>query len=329
MSDYVMAGDIAPRSIFISYQKNVQLRACAYARSQLRLIVMRIRASHPSASRYPKVILMTNEQCTTLKVLDNVPFGQIAGEHLFFALRLERPTWKNWLPGQFVMVRPSGWALDMLWARPFSICRVSNRDLVLFFQAVGRGTRRMASLKSGDEVLVWGPLGNSFEMEPDTPTLLLAGGIGIAPFVGYVHTHPRPWNLHMEFGHRMPLNCYPYESINEKIMGDAHHEQNPEDLAAFIDCMDKRIEEFAGQNGLVLACGPTPFLRTVQQLSQKHNARCQLSLETRMACGVGACLGCVTKVSDDMQVNGVAAGRAQVCNHGPVFWAHQVNLSED
>lgn len=273
--------------------------------------------------------IMTKEQCTVLKVLDNVPFGQVAGEHLFFALRLERPDWTDWLPGQFVMVRPSGWALDMLWARPFSICRVSPRDLVLFFQAVGRGTRRMATLKSGDEVLVWGPLGNGFAVEPETPTLMLAGGIGIAPFVGYTHHHPKPWNLHMEFGHRMPLNCYPFESINEKIMGDAHHETSREDLAAFIERMDKRIAEYAAQDGLVLACGPTPFLTTVQRLALQHGARCQLSLETRMACGVGACLGCVTKVSDDMHATGVAAGRAQVCEHGPVFWAHQVTLEEN
>lgn len=271
---------------------------------------------------------MNNEQCTTLKVLDNVPFGQVSGDNLFFALRLERPEWKNWQPGQFVMVRPRGWALDMLWARPFSICRVSTRDLVLFFQVVGRGTRKMAELKSGDEVMVWGPLGNSFAVEPDAPTLLLAGGIGIAPFVGYAHHHPKPWNLHMEFGHRMPLSCYPYESINEKIMGDAHLEEQPEDLTRFIELMDRRVAEHAEQNGLVLACGPTPFLKTVQHLAAKHGARCQLSLETRMACGVGACLGCVTRMADGVYANGVEGGRAQVCNHGPVFWADQVNLTE-
>ncbi len=273
-----------------------------------------------------KGMKMSNKQCATLKVLDNVPFGQVGGETFFFALRLERPDWKTWEPGQFVMVRPVSWAFDMLWGRPFSICRVSQRDLVLFFQVAGRGTRRMAELKSGDEVRVWGPLGNSFVVEPDSPTLLLAGGIGIAPFVGYAHHHPKPWNLHMEFGHRMPLSCYPYESINEKIMGDAHLEEKPEDLAAFIDVLDRRIREHAEQNGLVLACGPTPFLKTVQHLAQKHSARCQLSLETRMACGVGACLGCVTKMADDVVAGGVPGGHAQVCEQGPVFWSHQVIL---
>ncbi len=183
---------------------------------------------------------MNTSACTDLKVLDLVPFGQTGGEARFFALRLERPQWADWKPGQFVMLRPAGWALDMLWARPFSICRISARDLVIFFQVVGRGTARLAQLRTGDVVHVWGPLGNAFAMEPDTPTLMLAGGIGIAPFIGYAHTHPKPWNLWMDFGHRMPLGCYPFESINEKIMADSHHEEGPEDLSRFIETMGRR-----------------------------------------------------------------------------------------
>ena len=91
--------------------------------------------SELAAGNYDKVTeIMHQEQCTTLTVLDNVPFGSVSGESLFFALRIERPEWADWQPGQFVMLRPEGWALDMMWARPFSICRVSKRDLVIFFQ---------------------------------------------------------------------------------------------------------------------------------------------------------------------------------------------------
>ena len=116
-----------------------------------------------------------------LAVIDNVPFGLTGSQGRFFALRLERPDWKSWAPGQFVMLRPQGWALDMPWARPFSICRVSTNELVIFFQVAGRGTEKMAKLRRGDKVHLWGPLGNRFAVEGGTPTLLLAGGIGIAP----------------------------------------------------------------------------------------------------------------------------------------------------
>lgn len=127
-----------------------------------------------------------------LAVIDNVPFGLTGSQGRFFALRLERPDWKSWAPGQFVMLRPQGWALDMPWARPFSICRVSTNELVIFFQVAGRGTEKMAKLRRGDKVHLWGPLGNRFAVEGGTPTLLLAGGIGIAPFVGYAERHPTP-----------------------------------------------------------------------------------------------------------------------------------------
>lgn len=272
---------------------------------------------------------MNTPACTELTVLDLVPFGQTGGEARFFALRLERPLWAAWKPGQFVMLRPEGWALDVLWGRPFSICRVSARDLVIFFQVVGRGTARLAQLRTGDVVHVWGPLGNAFAMEPDTPTLMLAGGIGIAPFIGYAHTHPKPWNLWMDFGHRMPLGCYPFESINEKTMADSHHEEGPEDLARFIEIIGRRMREFRDQSGLVLACGPTPFLRTVRSFALEYGVRTQLSLETRMACGVGACLGCVCRTTQQWPDQTRAGGNVQTCTHGPVFWAEQITLDDE
>ena len=89
-----------------------------------------------------------------LAVVDNVPFGNTGAEGRFFALRLERPEWKGWAPGQFVMIRPQGWALDMPWARPLSSCRVSSRVLVLFFLVSGRGTARLARLSRGERVHV-------------------------------------------------------------------------------------------------------------------------------------------------------------------------------
>lgn len=271
---------------------------------------------------------MNTPSCLDLKVLDLVPFGFSSDDTGFYALRLERPEWGTWTPGQFVMIRPAGWALDMLWARPFSICRVSKRDLIIFFQVAGRGTARLTELKPGDTVHLWGPLGTGFAVEPETPTLLLAGGIGIAPFVGYVHEHPKPWNVWIEFGHRMPLGCYPFESISDKIMADSHHEQGPEDRTKFIAHIKERIADFATKNGLVLACGPTPFLRTIRETALEHGVRAQLSLENRMACGVGACLGCVCNTTEKWPEEEKRNSRIQTCSSGPVFWADQINFDE-
>jgi len=282
---------------------------------------------------------MSQPTLSQLTVMDLVPFGNAGIETGFYALRLTPPEWERWAPGQFVMLRPSQASPEYMWGRPFSICRVTPRDMVIFFQIRGRATTAMSKLVSGDVLDVWGPLGNSFAMEAKTPTLLLAGGIGIAPFVGYVQNHPTPWDLSMEFGHRMPIECYPIDSITEYTMAEAHLEKDATDRQPFIDRMDQRIAQYA-ENGLVLACGPTPFLQTVQLLSQRHKARTQLSLETRMACGVGACLGCVVKTHlppDDgapIVVHGESdfalrsrGHNVQTCTCGPIFWADSVTLA--
>ena len=269
---------------------------------------------------------MSQSTSCELDVLDLVPFGQTGNESRFFALRLSRPDWTRWRPGQFVMIRPRNFGLDIPWARPLGICHMTSRHMICFFQVRGKGTRRMSELRSGDKVRVWGPLGNGFAVEPDTPTLLLAGGMGIVPFVGYVSEHPKPWNISMLFGHREHISCYPVDSINEHVPLDSLREAESGDLDDFIFTIQERMSEYADQKGLVLACGPTPFMRTVQKFAAELGVRCQVSLENRMACGVGACLGCVTKTTESWPVEEKREGLVQVCNHGPVFWSDQVEL---
>lgn len=269
---------------------------------------------------------MSQPSSCLVKVLDLVPFGPEAGPRQFFALRMERPAWEHWRPGQFMMLRPRSFGLDIPWGRPFGICHMTEHHLVCFFQVVGKGTARMADLKAGDVVQVWGPLGNGFALEPETSTLLVAGGMGIVPFVGYAHTHPKPWNVSMLFGHRASVRSYPLDSINERITVDTLHETVPGELDNFIYILRERMAEYADQNGLVLACGPQPLLRTVQGFAAELKVRTQLSLETRMACGVGACLGCVTHTTEAWPVPGKRDWPVQTCTHGPVFWAQHIVL---
>ena len=273
-------------------------------------------------------------------VIDLVPFGQRRESDNQYALRLSNPGWADWRPGQFVMLRKPGTETSPLLARPFSICRLSPTGLILFFQEAGRMTSQLARVQPGDVFDIWGPLGNGFAVEPDSPTLLLAGGIGVAPFVGYVEGHPAAWNLSMEFGHRLSIDCYPLQSLNLKIAVDTFHEQTPDDLPRFIDHLEKRMARHAEEvadpanrsgTGLVLACGPTPFLRTVQQFAKKYSLRTQISLENRMACGMGACLGCVAKRSPAVGNAPDAEAQpgpafVQSCTHGPCFWSEDVVL---
>lgn len=260
-----------------------------------------------------------------LAVIDNIPFGLDGGEGHFFALRLEVPDWKGWAPGQFVMIRPQNWTLEIPWARPFSICRVTKEELVIFFQVSGKGTARMAYLKQGDRVHLWGPLGNRFSIEENS-TLLLAGGIGIAPFIGYVDIHPNPKNLSMMFSHKQPNDCYPLDSLSERINFFSFHEHTNEERNIFLHDVRSRMQEYALTNGLILACGPTPFLKFVQTVALEVVVRTQISLESRMACGIGACLGCVVLTTEKWPVKNMAGMPVPTCTNGPVFWADQIFL---
>ncbi len=245
-------------------------------------------------------------------------------DNSFWLLDLELPSGfqdSGWRPGQFVMLRPVSWTFEPLWARPFSICMAGNGVLRIFFQVAGRGTQAMTQLQPEDQVVIWGPLGNGFALELDTPTLLLAGGIGLAPFIGYAWAHPQPDLLFLLLGHRPPRTGYPLDLLPDSVSREAKRQTCDVDIACFVYDLETRIDEYARLGGLILACGPHPFLRAVQELVLKHGVRAQLSLENRMACGIGACLGCVTEVAgEDLPV--------KVCTQGPIFWAEDVKLEQ-
>lgn len=261
---------------------------------------------------------MQQGACGDVKVLGVERFGKAPGGGPAVAgLTLENPGWERVWPGQFVMVRPASWGLEPLWARPFSVHRADPETIRLLVQVVGRGTARLAALKAGETLTMWGPLGSFFAMEQKSPTLLLGGGVGAAPFRAYVESHPRPDLLRLVFGHTAPLSWYPWPDLAGGAAAEEFHEQGPGDLERFIALLAERIGELPPQ-GLVLACGPLPMLKTVKDLCARAGVRCQVSLENRMACGVGACLGCVCRT---------ASGElAQVCSRGPVFWAQDLDL---
>lgn len=238
------------------------------------------------------------------------------GLSTFYELHLEVPGFIGYQPGQFVMIRPKDWRVDPLLPRPFSIADLTDGVLKLFFQVVGKGTARLAALSKDDGVEVWGPLGHGFALNLGKPNLLLAGGMGIAPFVGLVRSAIDQASLSLIFGHRQPLSCYPFESLAKRVRAESHHQIKDEDIPAFLKVIEERMK--AQKDGQILACGPEPFLRAIQEKALRLNMPTQLSLEKRMACGVGACLGCV--------VEKTGQGLVQSCTQGPVFFADEITL---
>ncbi len=221
-------------------------------------------------------------------------------------------------PGQFVMVSAVPQATFL--KKAISIHAVENGKLGIAIQAVGPGTEALLALNTGDTVAVIGPLGNGFDVGiRDTTVMVVAGGIGKAPF---------RWLCEelVNNGNQIVLICGGRDATALKGLGWA------DDMA---EVTVRLVSEdgSVGRRGFVTAamddingferiytCGPTPMLRAVQQLALEHQVPCQLSLEGKMACGVGVCLGCTCERREE------DVPYAKVCTDGPVFWAEEVRL---
>jgi dihydroorotate dehydrogenase electron transfer subunit len=232
-------------------------------------------------------------------------------------------------PGQFVMIRLPGHN-DPLLGRPFALYDTVLNDagqplaLDVVYLVVGKLTGLLAALRPDDRVEVWGPLGNGF---PDFPNLdhiaLVAGGIGQTPFLahvrdllgtrGYGGRPPRRMaqRVSLYYGVRTAELAAGIEDF--RAAGAMVHLATDDGTLGFHGFVTQLLEAHAPPQHLV-GCGPEPMLRALAQLAGRWGVPCHLSLETPMACGVGICFSCVTRVrtADGWDYR-------RVCVDGPIF----------
>ncbi len=224
-------------------------------------------------------------------------------------------------PGQFVMVRLPDRHIPLL-RRPFSVHnRLVEGDEVcgfeLLYKVVGQGTRAMSGLGAGDFLDVLGPLGNGFTCpEGLGRVFLVAGGVGVACL----------WYLALFLREHKGVRCTVF--LGGRSASDilCQEEFNSMDGKSYITTEDGSL----GQKGvitslvhktlevdrkpdIIYACGPTAMLKAVSDIAATHSVRCQISLETAMACGFGVCLGCAVQKSDG------SGDYLHACTDGPVF----------
>ncbi len=223
-------------------------------------------------------------------------------------------------PGQFLQVAV-GRTHDPLLRRPLSIHDCVDGEVVLLFHPAGRGTNLLAEKKPGDSLNVLGPLGKGFPLPAGQTAVLVAGGIGIAPLF-YLAKVLKGAGKEIVFlaGARDTGSLYippelPALAADLRFTTDdgsaGRRGLVTEELPAILD----RIK------GEVYACGPLPMLREVARIARNSGVPCHVSLEARMACGVGACQGCtVAAVAGDWQKY------KRVCVEGPVFGSGEVIL---
>jgi dihydroorotate dehydrogenase electron transfer subunit len=232
-------------------------------------------------------------------------------------------------PGQFVMLGFQD-GRDPLLRRPFSIHRLialngAFRGIELLYKVVGPATRRMAQLKAGDSVSLLGPLGSAYRVPAQARRVYLAaGGIGVAPLL-FLAERLKPMRPHLD-GWRLFLGGRSREDLlcaeRFETLGIAVH-LTTDDGSFGAQCLVTHPFEVAvaaAPPDLVLACGPPGMLQCVLGIVRRHRIPCQVSIETMMACGMGACLGCAVEGRRE-------TGRyLHACLDGPVFDAADIEL---
>ena len=225
-------------------------------------------------------------------------------------------------PGQFIGVYTQD--KSMLLPRPISICGADpeKRQIRLVFRKAGKGTAEMAGWKAGTKADVLGILGNGYDPEKlyGKKVLLLGGGIGIPPLLGLAAAISKGAEVQAVLGYR----------DHETFLADEFRAYGEVFIASEDGSAGTKgnvmtvIDQFGLAGSCLCACGPVPMLKAVQQYAAESGTEAYLSLEARMACGVGACLGCVCETAGTDEHSGVR--NARVCAEGPVFSAEKVVL---
>lgn len=241
-------------------------------------------------------------------------------------------------PGQFIGVYTSD--ASKILPRPISICQINKgKDgaalrLVYRVSREGAGTDNISKYKAGDEVYILGILGNGYDLEKmaDKDVVIMGGGIGVPPML----------ELTRSLVEAKKAGTVAYKSISvvlgyrdsNMFLKDDFAALEGDDVKLYIATEDGSvgtrgnvINACAEQNitgDVVCACGPMPMLRAIVGWSKEHNMKAYISLEERMACGVGACLGCITKTKEIDDHSHVY--NARICTDGPVFDADDLEL---
>ena len=237
-------------------------------------------------------------------------------------------------PGQFINVKCSD-GIDPILRRPLSICSIDekNKSVIVTFRKKGRGTAYLAEKKSGDLLDLVGPLGNGFENSKKYRNIaVVGGGIGIFPLLFLLQQKSADsfCNITAYIGFetksKIILENEFAQCCNNLLLstddGSKGYKGFITDLLEY-DLMQRKNED--EKYDIIYSCGPVPMMKKVAETAMRQRIKCQVSLEQRMGCGIGACLSCVCKIKQNQNNDWIYK---RVCKDGPVFWGEEVDFDD-
>ena len=239
-----------------------------------------------------------------------------------FSMWLQTEAAESAGPGQFISMYTNDGS--KLLPRPISICEIDKENglLRVVYRVTGAntGTKQFSEMKAGDTLPIIGPLGNGFPLEAASgkKAFLMGGGIGVPPILELAKQ----------------LDCEKQIVVGYRDAQTFLKEEFEKNGALYISTEDgsvgtkgnvmDAIRENAIDADIIYACGPNPMLRAIKQYAEEKNIVCYISMEERMACGIGACLACVCKSKEKDHHSNV--NNKRICKDGPVFLSTEVEL---
>jgi dihydroorotate dehydrogenase electron transfer subunit len=249
----------------------------------------------------------------------------------YFLLQVQSPQQAGLVqPGHFFMLgmQHSDFSADPLLNRPISVLDVTpdpdNNPAIIHFliKEVGRGTRLLSRVRAGDNLLCHGPLGTTFpEPPPGTSVALVGGGVGIAPLYFCARRWGGTTEMAVFYGGRtaddLPLKEHlSTTDLRRQVLVTENGSLGERGLVT------EPLPEYLASNSVarVYCCGPNPMMQAVAQITESTQVHLWVSMENRMGCGLGACLGCVMPIRE-----GGRTSMVRICKEGPVFKGEQID----
>ena len=208
--------------------------------------------------------------------------------------------------------------------RPISICEIDKKagTIRLVYRTVGEGTHQFSTLKKGDKIDVLGPVGNGYDLDSTKP-ILMGGGIGIPPMLQLAKEFAAKGLSKTDIKVVLGFRIHGFLLDEFKKVSTVYISSDSGAIGVKGNVIDA-AREYSITGDTIYACGPKPMLRAIKAYAYENDMNAQISLEERMACGIGACLACVcqsTEIDDHSKVT-----NKRVCVDGPVFYAEEVEL---